>query len=48
MKWKRRAKIKWCKLGDENTKFFYTMATYIFRKNKIKIFQSGGGRILQR
>jgi hypothetical protein len=25
--WKSRAKIKWAKLGDENTKFFHTVAT---------------------
>jgi hypothetical protein len=41
MKWKRRAKIRWCKLGDENTKFFHTIATYRFRKNKIKLFRMG-------
>jgi hypothetical protein len=35
--WKRRAKIKWCKLGDENTKFFHSMATYRYRKNKMKV-----------
>lgn len=40
-KWKKRAKIKWCKLGDENSKFFHTMATYRFRKNKIKFFKMG-------
>jgi hypothetical protein len=35
--WKRRAKIKWCKLGDENTNFFHNMATYRYRKNKMKV-----------
>jgi hypothetical protein len=35
--WRRRAIIKWCILGDENTKFFHTMATYRYRKNKIKV-----------
>jgi hypothetical protein len=35
--WRRRAKIKWCVLGDENTSFFHTMATYRFRKNKIQV-----------
>jgi hypothetical protein len=35
--WRRRAKIKWCTLGDENTKFFHTMATYRYRKSKIKV-----------
>jgi hypothetical protein len=34
MHWRRRAKIKWCKLGDENTKFFHTMETYRFERTK--------------
>uniref|UniRef100_A0ACD5Z8T1 Uncharacterized protein n=1 Tax=Avena sativa TaxID=4498 RepID=A0ACD5Z8T1_AVESA len=40
-KWTRRAKIKWCKLGDENMKFFHTIGTYRFRKNKICVFRNG-------
>uniref|UniRef100_A0ACD5ZEV6 Uncharacterized protein n=1 Tax=Avena sativa TaxID=4498 RepID=A0ACD5ZEV6_AVESA len=40
-RWKRRAKIKWCQLGDENTTFYHTMATYRFRETKIKIFRLG-------
>ena len=44
-KWKRRANIKWCNLGDENTRFFHTMATYIFRKNKIKCLKNGDSKI---
>jgi exonuclease III len=35
--WRRRAKIKWCTLGDENTIFFHNMATYRYRKSKIKV-----------
>jgi hypothetical protein len=31
-KWKRREKVKWCQLGDENSKLFYTMATYRYMK----------------
>jgi hypothetical protein len=30
--WKQRGKIKWVKLGDENTKFFHTVATQSYRK----------------
>jgi hypothetical protein len=33
--WKNRARIKWTKLGDENTKFFHTVATKIYRRNLI-------------
>jgi hypothetical protein len=40
--WRRRAKIKWCKLGDENTKFFHTMATCRYRKNKMKVLCHNG------
>jgi hypothetical protein len=40
--WKRRAKVKWCQLGDENTKFFHTMATYRFRKNRIRFLSHNG------
>jgi hypothetical protein len=39
--WKQRGKIKWVKLGDENTKFFHTRATINFRYNKIAILQNG-------
>jgi hypothetical protein len=39
--WRRRGKIKWCVLGDENRSFFHTMATYRFRKNKIKVLCQG-------
>ena len=33
----RRAKVKWCKLGDENAKFVHTMATYTVRNNKMEV-----------
>jgi hypothetical protein len=45
--WKRRAKVKWCQLGDENSKFFHTMATYRFRKNKIKFFAQNGNEFFR-
>jgi hypothetical protein len=38
--WKQRGKIKWVKLGDENTKFFHTRATINFRHNKIAMLQN--------
>jgi hypothetical protein len=39
--WRRRAKIqvKWCNLGDENTRFFHAMSNNRFRKNKIKLLR---------
>lgn len=37
LKWKRRAKIKWCTLGDENNHFFHISATINNRRNKIKV-----------
>jgi hypothetical protein len=33
--WKQRGKIKWVKLGNENTKFFHTKATINYRNNYI-------------
>jgi hypothetical protein len=33
--WKNRAKIRWINLGDENSKFFHTIATQSYRKNYI-------------
>ena len=45
--WRRRAKIKWCNLGDENTRFFHTMATYRHRSNKIKCLQHEGVEIFE-
>ena len=33
--WQSRAKIRWAKLGDENTKFFHAVATPNYRRNYI-------------
>jgi hypothetical protein len=33
--WKNRAKMRWAKLGDENTKIFLTVATQSYRRNYI-------------
>jgi hypothetical protein len=38
--WKQRGKIKWVKLGDENTKFFHTRATINFRHNHIAMIKN--------
>jgi hypothetical protein len=35
--WKQRGKIKWVKLGNENTKFFHTKATINYRNNYISM-----------
>jgi hypothetical protein len=35
--WKQRGKIKWVKLGNENTKFFHTKATINYRHNYISM-----------
>ena len=37
--WKQRGKIKWVKLGDENTKFFHSRATISFRHNYISMLK---------
>jgi hypothetical protein len=38
--WKQTGKIKWVKLGNENTKFFHTKATINFRQNHIATLQN--------
>jgi hypothetical protein len=38
--WKQRGKIKWVKLGNENTKNFHTKATINFRHNHIATLQN--------
>jgi hypothetical protein len=38
--WKQRGKIKWVKLGSENTKFYHTRATISYRYNYIKILHN--------
>jgi hypothetical protein len=35
--WKQRGKIKWVKLGNENTHFFHTKATINYRHNYISM-----------
>jgi hypothetical protein len=38
--WKQRGKIKWVKLGNENTRFFHTKATINYRHNFISMLKS--------
>jgi hypothetical protein len=38
--WKQRGKIKWVKLGNENTKFFHTKATINYRHNFIAMLKN--------
>ncbi|XP_073355271.1 uncharacterized protein [Aegilops tauschii subsp. strangulata] len=40
--WKRRAKIRGCTLGDENTRFFHAVANCQHRRNKIKLLVKDG------
>jgi hypothetical protein len=39
---KNRAKIRWAQLGDENIKFFHTVATQSFRKKSYLFFDCRG------
>jgi hypothetical protein len=41
--WRSRAKIKWTKLGEENTKFFHTVATQQYRRNIITSLKASDG-----
>jgi hypothetical protein len=41
--WKSRAKIKWSKLGDENTKLFHIVATQQYRRNIITSLKASDG-----
>jgi hypothetical protein len=48
MKWKQRAKRKWFRQGDRNTKFFHTWATQRRRNNFISKINDGGGNCWSR
>lgn len=43
--WKKRANIRWAKLGDENTKFFHAIATRNYRHNHIACLTKDDGSI---
>lgn len=40
--WRRRAKIRDCTLGDENTKFFHAATNCQHRKNRIRLLVKDG------
>ena len=42
--WRIRANIRWANLGDENTKFFHAIATYVFRHNYITYLMTRDGK----
>jgi hypothetical protein len=44
--WRKRANIRWAKLGDENTKFFHAVATRNYRHNYIASLATEDGRIV--
>jgi hypothetical protein len=44
--WKKRCTIRWTKFGDENTKFFHTLATERYRRKAIFALASDDGQIV--
>jgi hypothetical protein len=44
--WRKRANIRWAKLGDENTKFFHTLATKNYRHNYITSLMDEDGSLV--
>lgn len=44
--WKKRCTIRWIRFGDENTKFFQSVATERFRKNCIATLQAEDGSVV--
>lgn len=47
MLWRQRAKIKWAKEGDNNTKFFHCLATGRRKINLIEKLVVEGGRVVE-
>jgi hypothetical protein len=43
---KKRCTIKWTKFGDENTKFFHSLATERYRRNAISALTTEDGTIV--
>jgi hypothetical protein len=41
--WQQRGRIKWAKLGDENTRFFHANATIKSNKNTIRSIKDVNG-----
>lgn len=44
--WKKRRTVRWVQFGDENTKFFHTLATESYKKNTIAQLATSDGRIV--
>jgi hypothetical protein len=44
--WKKRCTTRWIKLGEENTKYFHSMATIRYKKNAIISLMAEDGRIV--
>lgn len=44
--WKQRAKVQWLKEGDQNTRFFHSMALARRKCNKIKSLQNEQGLVV--
>jgi len=42
--WRKRCTIRWIKLGEDNTKFFHSMATERYRRNYISLLKDEDGR----
>jgi hypothetical protein len=42
----KRAKIRWATLGDENTRYFHTIATKSYRRNLITSIKASDGSII--
>jgi hypothetical protein len=45
MFWRQRGTIKWVKLGDENSKFFYANASIKHMRNFITLLQDSSGSV---
>lgn len=45
--WKKRCTVRWVKFGDENTKFFQSVATGRYRKNNISNLQTPDGLLME-
>lgn len=48
IKWKQRAKVKWLKEGDNNTRFFHRIASYRRNINYIMSLLDDDGREVER
>ena len=44
--WKKRATIRFVKVGEKNTKFFHAMATERYRRNSIASLKLNDGSVI--